>query len=49
MGWGLNWEIGVDMYTLPCVGPMAGGSLLGGARGLAQCSAVTRMGGTKGG
>ena len=32
-GWGregdeMNWEIGIDMYTVPCVRQRAGGDML---------------------
>lgn len=37
VGWGLNWEIGSDMYALPCVGQKAGGSLLGKGLGSVLC------------
>ena len=40
-GWD-NWEISIDIYTLPCVKQKAGGTLLYSKRGLAQCSVMTR-------
>ena len=38
---GMNWEIRVDVYKLPCVKYRASGKLLYSTGNSAQCSAVT--------
>ena len=37
----MNWEIEMDMYTLPCVKQIASGNLLYSTGKSAQCSVVT--------
>ena len=46
---GMNWEIGTDIYTLPCVKQIASGNLLYSTRSSAWCSTVTYMDGMVGG
>ena len=41
----MNWEIGIDRYTLPRVKQIAKGNLLYSAGNSARCSVVTQMGG----
>ena len=41
----MHWEIGTDLYTLPCVKQRASGNLLYSPRSSARCSVVTEMGG----
>ena len=36
-----NWEIGTDIYTLPCVKQLASGNLLYGAGSSVLCSVRT--------
>ena len=38
---GMNWEISIDIYTLPCVKQKAGGILLYSREGSAQGSVMT--------
>ena len=45
---GMNWYIGVDIYTLLCIKYKASWNLLYSARSSAQCSMVTQMGGIRG-
>ena len=40
----MNWEIGVDICTLPCVKQIASRNLLYGAGSSALCSVVTQRG-----
>ena len=40
-GCGMNWEIGIDIYTIPCVKQIASGNLLYSAENSAPCSVVT--------
>ena len=40
-GGGMNWEIGIDIYTLPCVKQIASGNLLYSTESSVQCSVVT--------
>ena len=37
----MNWEIGVDIHTLPCVKCIAGGNLVNSTGSAAQCSVMT--------
>ena len=46
---GTNWEIKIDIYTLPCVKQVASGNLLYSTGSSAQCSVMTQMGGMGGG
>ena len=39
-GW-MNWKIGVDIYTLPCVKEIASGNLQYSPGSSAQCSVMT--------
>ena len=39
-GNGMNWEIGIDIYTLPCVKQIASGNLQYSAGSSAGCSVV---------
>ena len=41
---GMNWVIGIDIYTLPCVKQIASGKLLYSTGNSARCSAVTLRG-----
>ena len=45
---GMNWESGMDVYTLPCVKQIASGSLHYSTENLARCSVLTEMGGNGG-
>ena len=47
-GSGMNWEIGIDIYTLPCVRQVASGNLLYSTGSTVRCSVVTYMGGMVG-
>ena len=47
-GSGMNWEIGIDISTLPCIKQMAGGKLLYSIRSLAWCSVMTQHDGIGG-
>ena len=38
---GMNWEVRIDIYTLPCIKQTASGKLLSSAGSLAQCSVGT--------
>ena len=38
---GMNWEIGVDIYALPCVKQIASGNLLYSAGSSARCSVMS--------
>ena len=40
-GGGTNWEIRIDIYTLPCVKLIASGNLLYSTGSSAQCSVMT--------
>ena len=40
-GGGMNWEIGIDIYTLPCVKQIASGNLLYSTGSSAWCSVAT--------
>ena len=42
-GGGMNWEIGIDMYTLltPCIKQTTNENLLYSTRNSTQCSVVT--------
>ena len=40
-GGGMNWEIGIDIYTLPCVKQIASGKMLYSAGSSALCSVMT--------
>ena len=46
MGWGrgtvMNWEIGIDIYILPCVRQTASGNLIYSTGSSAPCFVVTR-------
>ena len=47
----MNWEIRIDIYTLPCVKQTASGTLLYSTGSSAQCSVMTErsgIGGEKG-
>ena len=47
----MNWEIRIDIYTLPCVKQTASGTLLYSTGSSAQCSVMTErsgMGGMQG-
>ena len=44
----MNWEIGTDIYTLPCVKQIASGNLLYSTGSSVQPSVVTWMGGMVG-
>ena len=46
---GTNWEIRIDIYTLPCVKQIASGNLLYSTGSSAWCSVMTQMGGMGGG
>lgn len=48
-GSGMNWEIGIDISTLPCLKSMPGGKLLYSTRSLAWCSVMTKCGRIGGG
>ena len=37
----MNWEIGTDIYTLPCVKQIASENLLDGTGNSAWCSEIT--------
>ena len=41
---GMNWEIGVDIYTLLCIEWITNGSLLYSSGDSTQCSLVTSVG-----
>ena len=38
---GMNWEIGIDIHTLPCVKQIARGNMLYSTGSSAGCSVVT--------
>ena len=38
---GMNWEMRIDIYTLPCVKQIVSGKLLSSTRSSAQCSVMT--------
>ena len=40
----MNWEIRLDIHTVPCIRQMASGKLLYSTESLAQCSVVTYRG-----
>ena len=40
-GGGMNWEIGIDIHTLPCEKQIASGNLLYSTGSSARCSVVT--------
>ena len=42
---GMNWEIRIDIYTLPCVKQVASGNLVYSTGSPARCSVMTQMGG----
>ena len=42
--WGINWEIRLDIYTLPCVKRIASGKPLWSTGSSAQCSVMTQSG-----
>ena len=42
---GMNWEIRIDIYTLPCVKQIASGNLPYSRGSSARCSVMTWMGG----
>ena len=44
----MNWEIGIDIQTLPCLKQLAIGRLLYSTGSSAQCSVGTGMGGMGG-
>ena len=44
----MNWEIGIDILTLPCVKQIASGNLLYITGSSARCSVITYMGGMGG-
>ena len=41
----MNWEIGIDIYTLPCVKHIVNWNMIYSAGSSAWCSVVTSMGG----
>ena len=41
---GMNWESGIDIYTLPCVKQTAGGKLLHSTGSSAQCTVMMGVG-----
>ena len=41
---GMNWEIGIDIYTLPCIRQLANGRAAIKHRTLTQCSVMTQRG-----
>ena len=41
-GGGMNWEFGIDIYTLPCVKQIASGNLLYSAGSSVWCFVMTR-------
>jgi len=44
----MNWEIRIDIYTLPCVKQTASGTLLYSTGSSAQCSVMTERSGIGG-
>ena len=44
-GGGINWEIGIDIFTLPCVKQIASGRLLHSTGSSARCSVMVTKGG----
>ena len=40
----MNWETGIDIYTLPCIKEIADKNLLYSTGNSTQCSVVTSMG-----
>ena len=40
-GGGMNWEIRIDIYTLPCVKSLASGNMLYSTGSSAWCSVMT--------
>ena len=42
---GKNWEIGIDIYTLPCVKQIASGNMLYSTGSSARCSVFLWNGG----
>ena len=46
--WGINWVIGTDLHTIPCVKQSASKNLLYSIGNSAQCSVVTQRGETGG-
>ena len=38
---GMNWEMRIDVYTLPCIKQIVSGKLLCSTRSSAQCSVMT--------
>ena len=38
---GMNWEISIDIYTLPCVNQMTSGKLMDSPGSSAWCSVMT--------
>ena len=47
-GGGINWEIGIDIYTLSCVKQLASGNMLYSTGSSARCSVMTWLGGIGG-
>ena len=45
---GMNWEVRIDIYTLPCVKSIVSGNLLYSTGSSTQCSVMTHMGGMGG-
>ena len=39
-GGGINWEIGIDLYTLPCVKQTTNGNLLDSTGNSTQCDGL---------
>ena len=44
---GMNWEVGIDIYTLPCVKQRAGGKLVCTTGSSAWCPVIIQRGGTE--
>ena len=43
-GGGMNWQIGIDIYTLPCIKQVTNENLLYSTGNSTWCSVVTQMG-----
>ena len=43
----MNWEVGIDIYTLPCVKQRAGGKLVCNTGSSAWCPVIIQRGGTE--
>ena len=39
---GMNWKIGIDIYTLPCIKQTTSENLVHSTRNSTQCSVVTK-------